>query len=128
MNRSDQKPEGGAVTLRVSYVLRDEAYRAALVDLLGQLRERAVHILSLLGVEHHAYALLEDRPRSGWFTEVLRFSSVQQYEKFDERSGADRMTVTLQALLEETLDLARCDYVLIRGNGAPRAISAEPTR
>jgi hypothetical protein len=109
------KAAGAPVTVRVSYVLRNEACRDAFLDLIDELEARTVDVLRMAGANAEGYSVTESPLRRGWFTEVFQFGTRPEREKFDDLYYQDRPTAAIQALLEETIDAARCDYVMTEG-------------
>src|SRR5689334_13304879 len=110
-------PMPPAITIRVSYVLRSEVCRSTFLELMAELRRRTLEVLQLVDADPTAYSMAESADRSGWFDEAFLFASRQQHERFDDLYTQDRPVATIQALLEETIDSARCDYVVTRSVG-----------
>jgi hypothetical protein len=104
----------GAVTVRALYVLRGTQYRAPFLHLMKELRTRTRELMAAAGADPGTYSLAESVARPGWFAETIRFDSTRQHEKFDDLYNQDRRAAVIQALLEETIDSARCDYVVTR--------------
>ena len=102
--------------MAVTYVVREDG-RESFLQLTKDLESRTRHLLALAGGDGQAYSMIESSVHRGRFVELVSFTTPQEYAKFDDLYNQDRVTTALQALLEETLELARCDYVITRQSG-----------
>jgi hypothetical protein len=101
--------------IRVLYVLKTPACRAAFLELMSELQVTTVDLMTQVGAGADGYTIVELPGRPGWFLETLRFASEKERTRFDELFCADRRGAAAHALLDDLLDSARSDYVVTRG-------------
>jgi hypothetical protein len=100
--------------VRVAYVLQRPQYREGFLQLMAELRTVTRDLLASVGANPNGYWMEERPDRDGWFVEVIRFGSDEQRSRFDDLYSQDRRASALQGLLDELVDAARSDYVLMR--------------
>jgi hypothetical protein len=127
MTRQTRDTDGKSrlrIEIRIVYVLRDEKHRPTFLGLVSELSSAARALMEFVGASESSYSLMEQQERKGRFVELFQFATEHERSRFDDLYCQDRKIATIQGLIDEFVDAAHSDYVVIPAVISPNSLSA----